>query len=251
MLAAACLELEGVLLEARAARRAALQRSLAVDGVALADDEFERWCDGLPTAAAVDRAVQQRAAAGDAAASAMDATARELAALRAERGFEAQVAAGVTLVPGAREAAEALAVRLRLAVVTRAGRAVTDRVLAAAGLEGLFAAVVTADDVRAPKPDPAGHQLALARLARRAGALEPRTVAALEDAAPGVIAARAAGLRAVLVTPGPSAAPSAHAVPGTASAAPADARLSSVAGLTPLGLAAALDLVPASHGRPG
>jgi beta-phosphoglucomutase-like phosphatase (HAD superfamily) len=114
-------------------------------------------------------------------------------------------------------------------------------VLALAGLEAHFACVVTADDVPAPKPAPDGYRLALARLARRGGAAPAATVAFEGDAA-GVAAARAARVRVVQVEHLASSAQ--RAAPRRGATAP-DARLATVAGLTPGSLAALLDLAPA------
>ena len=60
---------------------------------------------------------------------------------------------------------------------------------------GTARVAVFGDDVRALKPDPEAYLLAL----RRLGVAAARTVA-VEDAAPGLAAARAAGLTTVVVT---------------------------------------------------
>lgn len=237
MLEALLFELEGVLVETHGVRRDALRAALADDHVTLPPPVFDACCAGLPVDAAAAAAVACLAAT-DAAARALDDTAVELAARRAERHAAARLAAGATLRPGAREALDALAGALRLGLVTRAARRETEAMLALAGLDAHFACVVTADDVRAPKPAADAHRAALDRLARRRP-LAPRAVVAFEDAAPGVAAARAAGVRVVRI-----------AAPGGASAdaAPddgADGRLASLRGLTPGSLAALLDLAPA------
>jgi HAD superfamily hydrolase (TIGR01509 family) len=238
MLQAALFELEGVLVDTHAVRRDALRRALADDGVTLTPAQYDAWCAGLRPDDAAGVAVQLLAPASD-AARALDDTAVELIARRAERGFATALAAGVTLTPGAREALDAMAGALRLGLVTRARRREVDGVLALAGLEAHFACVVTADDVRTPRPAPDAHRLALARLAARGGALPAATVA-FEDDALGVAAARAAGLRTVRV------ASSAHdASQADARGALPEARLSTLVGLTPGSLAALLDLAPA------
>ena len=62
---------------------------------------------------------------------------------------------------------------------------------------GPFCGWVTADDVRCSKPDPEPYQLAL-----RLSGVDPDCAIALEDSAPGLRSARAAGLRCLL-TPSP------------------------------------------------
>jgi HAD superfamily hydrolase (TIGR01509 family) len=103
--------------------------------------------------------------------------------------------AGIPVKPGARDLIALAAARdLPLAVATSSGRANAETNLAAAGLLGHFAAVVTRDDVAAPKPDPAIFRLAAARL----GA-EPAACLAVEDSHVGVRSAHAAGAMTVMV----------------------------------------------------
>jgi HAD superfamily hydrolase (TIGR01509 family) len=68
---------------------------------------------------------------------------------------------------------------------------------AALGLEGWFTALVSAEDVRVGKPDPQVFLVAAARLGVPAG----RCVV-VEDAAPGIEAARRAGMQSIGVGPG-------------------------------------------------
>lgn len=94
--------------------------------------------------------------------------------------------------PGVAEVlAAARAAGVRLAVITNKGRATTAVTLRACGWEGRFAAVVTGDDVPAPKPHPAGIRLALDRLG-----VAPAAAAYVGDAPSDVEAARRAGVRA-------------------------------------------------------
>jgi beta-phosphoglucomutase-like phosphatase (HAD superfamily) len=71
--------------------------------------------------------------------------------------------------------------------------------------------VIAAEDVHSPKPSPEAYQRALERLARRRPA-RPATTLALEDSAPGVLAARGVKLRCIAV----GTAPSFHAVRASA-----------------------------------
>ena len=231
MLQAALFELEGVLVDTLATRREALCRALADDGVHLTPERFDAWCAGLPVAHAVAEAVR-RLAAEQPSAAVLDDTARDLVALRAGRAAAGRFATGASLAPGVRATLDVLAGSLRLALVTRAGRGEVDTVLALSGLEAHFSCVVTADDVRTPKPAPDAYRRALGRLARHG--VTPSGTVAFEDASPGVVAARAAGVRVVRVAP----ASDARSPDG------ADARLPSIAGLTPRSLAALLDLAP-------
>ena len=94
----ALFELEGVLADTHALRRAALVRSLADDGVALTEEAYDARCTGVPVREAALAAVT--AIAGD--GQRFDETALDLIALRAERYFQEQLGKGVSLAPGAR-----------------------------------------------------------------------------------------------------------------------------------------------------
>ena len=121
----------------------------------------------------------------------------------------AEVLAGVPPRPGALELIDALrAAGVRLAVASNSRREFVEHALRTAGLadgrfdtvvlhgrEGnVFDAVVTADDVAAPKPAPDLYLSACSAL----GAA-PERCAALEDSAVGVASAVAAGLYVVAV----------------------------------------------------
>lgn len=74
--------------------------------------------------------------------------------------------------------------------------------LAALDLEGAFAAVVTADEVAASKPDPESYlrSLRALALASPARALVPERCVAIEDTPAGIASARGAGLKVLAVT---------------------------------------------------
>ncbi len=83
--------------------------------------------------------------------------------------------------------------RLPMAVVSSGpGEAVRES-LAAVGITELFDFVLTLDDVRAGKPDPDGYRQAIDRLG-----VDPEHCVAFEDSAPGMAAARAAGISTVV-----------------------------------------------------
>lgn len=100
---------------------------------------------------------------------------------------------------------KALSRRYPLAVVSMARRASIEYVLERAGLEKSFTVIVSAEDVNACKPDPACVNRALEKLneaGRAAGlpALAPAECLVIEDAPPGIEAARVAGMRSLGVT---------------------------------------------------
>ena len=119
-----------------------------------------------------------------------------LIAERIER-YNAIAADGRTVPEEMRAAVRYAASRVPVAIVSGAFRAEIEPVLAAAGLSELFAAVVTADDVRDGKPHPAGYLRALELLD---GDVPPAEVVAFEDTEAGIASAKAAGLRCLAVT---------------------------------------------------
>jgi beta-phosphoglucomutase-like phosphatase (HAD superfamily) len=191
MLHAVLFELEGVLVGTHDFRRQALEQALAVDGLRLAAGDAAELYSCVPTRTAVAHALS-------AAGRNPDDTAIDLAALRAERAFLAQLAHGFAIADGAHDLLASIAGRCRLGLVTRATRQETDVMLTAAGLDVVFDLVVTADDVRTPKPSPAPYLHALALMARRRP-IVPSEVVALEDGWAGIVSARDARVRCVAV----------------------------------------------------
>jgi HAD superfamily hydrolase (TIGR01509 family) len=97
--------------------------------------------------------------------------------------------------PGAVELVSRLrADGVRLALASNSSRFLVETALATAGLTDAFEAIVTSDDVAQAKPAPDIYLLACARLG-----IEPTEALALEDSAPGIEAAKAAGLVCIAV----------------------------------------------------
>jgi HAD superfamily hydrolase (TIGR01509 family) len=125
------------------------------------------------------------------------------------------------LVPGAREAVDALAARWPLALASSANRAIIDLVLALAGLADRFRATVSSEEVARGKPAPDVYLEA----ARRLG-VAPDRCAAVEDSTNGLRAAAAAGMRVI-------AFPNAEFAPAPEAVALADEVLGSLGELRP------------------
>lgn len=184
-------ELEGVLAETGPARRDALLRSLADDGLTLDPERYDDACAGFP--------VREAAAAAVAATrAARDETALDLIALRAERYFASAIAKGVSLSPGAGAFVEHAGTRARLGLVTRASRRDVEFILGLAGWDGAFETVITCDDAHTQKPSADPYEVALDRLARRR-AVRPHDILALEDGSAGILAAHAVKIGCVAV----------------------------------------------------
>lgn len=108
--------------------------------------------------------------------------------------YRARAKDGSTVAEPVREAVRHAAGRVPVAIVSGAFRAEIEPVLEGAGLGGLFAHLVAADDVARGKPHPEAYLKALALLGLAAG-----EAIALEDSEAGVAAAKAAGVRCLAV----------------------------------------------------
>ena len=190
MIDVALIEMEGVLFETTELRRASLRDALQAQRIELPVDG--ETVDGLAPRVAAQATLAFTEMEHD-------DVLLDLIALRAERSFSAAIAtSGAGLSAGARPFIERAAVQGRLGIVTRMARADAGLLLRLADLDGLITTIVGGDDVIDGKPSFDGYRLALSRLRRQRGE-EPSSVIALEDGAPGIRAARMAGIRCVAV----------------------------------------------------
>lgn len=120
--------------------------------------------------------------------------------------FEAVVSEGVAAIPGVLELIEEAKSAMPVAVASGATRRDIEMILSRLSLEGVFAPIVTADDVQQSKPHPQTYRLAASGVAARHPELgiEPGDCLAIEDSAPGLESALGAGLMTLGVgTTGP------------------------------------------------
>jgi len=123
-------------------------------------------------------------------------------------------------IAGAREAVERLAARWPLGLASSSNRELIDLALDLLGVEHLFTATVSSEEVARGKPAPDVYLEA----ARRLG-VDPTTAAAVEDSHNGILSAKAAGMRVIAI-------PNAHFPPDGDALAAADVVLDSLAELT-------------------
>jgi HAD superfamily hydrolase (TIGR01509 family) len=156
----------------------------------------------------------------------------ELNRLVVER-MQERYADRLPLIDGAVDAVRRLAERWRLGLASSSNRPLIDLALEEMGVAPLFAATVSSEEVERGKPAPDVYLEA----ARRLGA-GPEDVAAVEDSANGIRAARAAGMSVVAI-------PNAHFPPPSEVLDEADVVLDSLAELSP----AAVESASSRRGR--
>ena len=98
------------------------------------------------------------------------------------------------LIDGAVEAVERLAARWPLGVASSSNRELIDLVLELSGLERLFRATVSSEEVARGKPAPDVYLEACRRLD-----VDPARAAAMEDSHAGIGSAKAAGIRVIAI----------------------------------------------------
>lgn len=118
------------------------------------------------------------------------------------RVFEEIVQKGVQPYPGVIELVKSLSGTFPLALCSGALSRDIRPILGQLGIQKVFDIIVTAEDVRASKPDPESYQLALERLAGvfPEKNITPATCLAIEDTPAGIDSARKAGLMVLAVT---------------------------------------------------
>ena len=173
-------DLDGVLIQSRAAHAEAFREVLADFGIH--DFEYDRFA-GWRTPE-VFRAVftQHTMPAGEEVVA-------ECSRRKSERA-RAVLASGDFLEPGCVAAIEELAGRYRVALASSGSRESVQSFLDRTGLT--FQSVLTGDDVTNAKPDPEIFRRSIEALGVR-----PENCVVVEDAVAGVQAARAAGARAI------------------------------------------------------
>jgi HAD superfamily hydrolase (TIGR01509 family) len=187
-IAAVIFDFDGVLADTERLHLAAFQKVFSARGWTLSEvDYFERYLGyddfGLVTAFGQEHH--------------LGLDERRAHALAAEKTheFAQYLHDGEVVYPGARACVETLARHYRLGIASGALQEEIVAILAAAGLLGYFPTIVAAGDVMACKPSPEPYLTA----ARRIG-VDPAACVAIEDSAPGLLAASTAGMRTIGIT---------------------------------------------------
>lgn len=183
---AVCFDHDGTLVDSEPIHYRLWRDVLAPHGVDFTQRQYQESHAGVPTAENAHDLVQRHALAVDGPALAD----QKHAAMT--RFIEREAFPLMPDVPAC--VAQLHAAGLRLAVVTGAVRVSAQATLREHALAPYFELVVTAEDVARNKPAPDVYLLAAQRLG-----LAPAQCVAIEDSAPGVAAAAAAGMACVAI----------------------------------------------------
>jgi beta-phosphoglucomutase len=196
MIQAVLFDFNGVVIDDEPLHLKAYQEVLSSEGVTLTEGDYYTML-GMDDRTFV-RTAFERAGVELTEERMLGVIEREAAAHRELLGEE------LPLFPGAVNFIKALARAHPLGVVSMSNRAGIDYALGRAGLAGHFAVVVSAEDVSACKPDPECYRRGLERLNETRGQsvlpFRPDECLVVEDAPPGILAGRAAGMRTLGVT---------------------------------------------------
>lgn len=192
-------DLDGTLISERAGvaeARAAVAAALRAQGRAVSDAAYAAAAQRV-----IDLAIAANGGSWPASFSRLDAIAATLRALSLEEAeapaladlYKAERLAGLALLPGAREAVDAVGAVRPLGLISNGPSREQRQKLVLAGLSACFAAVVVSGEVGVAKPDAAIFERALAALGVQAG----ESVYVGNNYALDVEGARAAGLDAI------------------------------------------------------
>ena len=187
-------DFDGVIADSEPLHLKAFQQTLAEEGIVLErDDYFARYL-GYDDVGAFGAVARDNGLAWS------DRHITTLVARKAQK-MQAILAAGEVLFPGAAAFVRAAAAEVPIAIASGALRHEIVQIVAAAGLDGLFAAIIASGDTPESKPSPAPYLLAFEQLQRATGrVLDRQRCVAIEDSLWGLESARGAGLRCVGVT---------------------------------------------------
>jgi beta-phosphoglucomutase len=187
-------DFDGVIADSEPLHLKAYQQALAAEGLLLDREEYFARYLGYDDVGMLQALARDRRLAW---------TDRHITALVARKGvkLQAMLEGDQVLFPGAADFVRAAAAAVPIAIASGALRHEIVQIVDAAGLSGLFTAVVASGDTPESKPSPAPYLLAFERLQDAAGKpLDRQRCVAIEDSVWGLESARGAGLRCVGVT---------------------------------------------------
>ncbi|OGR89552.1 MAG: hypothetical protein A2992_03895 [Elusimicrobia bacterium RIFCSPLOWO2_01_FULL_59_12] len=197
MLRAIIFDMDGVICDSEPLHMQAFQKVLQEENIVLTDNEYyDRYLayDDRNCFTMVFKEHQR----------AVDAELMKKLLARKARYFDEQMKGRIMIYPGAEPFVKKAADKYPIALASGARRLEVEFVLKKAQLRGLFAAVVSSDDVQKGKPDPESFLTALKILNERrlqgTEEIQARDCLVIEDSRHGVAAARSAGMKSAAIT---------------------------------------------------
>jgi HAD superfamily hydrolase (TIGR01509 family) len=187
-------DFDGVIANSEPLHLTAFQQALVEEGIELTPAEYYAHYLGYDDVGMFETLARDRG---------LPISAGQIAALVSRKGEKMQrmLHSGAVLFPGAKEFICEAAAAVPIAIASGALRHEIDEIVEAAGVAGLFSAIVAAGDTPESKPSPAPYRLAFQQLRKTTGLdLDPRRCVAIEDSKWGLESAMGAGLRCVGVT---------------------------------------------------
>ncbi len=198
MLRAIIFDMDGVICDSEPLHMRAFQKVLREEGIALTDqDYYDRYL-------AFDDRGCFKAVLESAGRGVLETRMLQAYVDRKGRYFDEMMKDHLVIYPGAEAFVKRAAGRCALGLASGARRLEVEFVLRKAKIRGLFAAIVSADDVQNGKPHPESFQTALKMLnqMRLDGTAEitPAECLVIEDSRHGLAAAQSAGMKCAAVT---------------------------------------------------
>lgn len=185
-------DFNGVLIDDEAQHCEALQRVLADEGIPLTREQYYAQYLGLDDRTGFAEAYRR----GNRT---LTTELMEHLVDRKSQVYLQLVSTSLRMVAGAPAFVLEAAQRYRLGIVSGALRREIDHVLGQTGLADRFEVVVSSDDARRSKPDPAPY-LAAHQALNKSSPLAPGECVVIEDSLHGLESARAAGMPCVMLT---------------------------------------------------
>lgn len=195
-LRAVIFDFNGVIIDDEHHHFEAFRIVLAEEGISLTEEDYVGLYLGFDDRSMLAAVLESEG--GSSAAAGLD----QLLQRKAE-AYLKRLEAGIVLFPGAKELVKDLSRELPLAINSGARRHEIELVLQRSGLTGCFSVIVSADEIRAGKPDPEGYLTTCRHLREsdpRCPDLEPTQCLVIEDAPSGIEAARCAGMACLAVS---------------------------------------------------
>jgi HAD superfamily hydrolase (TIGR01509 family) len=196
MLRAVIFDFNGIIVDDEPIHFELFKRVLSEEGIALGEEEYYEHYLGFDDRGAFIHAYREQNRPCDE---------QEIARLIDRKAFYYQEAikSKTRVFPGVKRLVALLSRRFPLAIASGALKQEIETILSATDLRSYFRAIVSAEDVKAGKPEPEIYLTALARLndlSENRSAIQAAECLVIEDSREGIRGAKSAGMKCLAVT---------------------------------------------------